>query len=329
MPAGRPPARTFALLHLVAAILTAAVLAGCGEANNDEGDDGGAAKPVTISVGVDSVYAPMFVAQDEGLFEKEGLDVELRQFAQGGEGVDAMLAGEIDTAGSADSTFVARGQESVRALAPYVEEGGSYVKLVVAEDIDDPKQIKRMGIIPGQISEYGAQKLLESEDIDPSTIEFVKVAGPPEMPPLLQKGEIDGFVLNEPWPTRAEEMGAGKVLRVAEDFGLTYTLVVAARPDWIREDRERAEALMRAIAAAADRVESDPELAAESTERAAQVAPEQTVQAVKELDFGVRDFTRQDLTRLNDVADFLLDRKLIEERPPIDEIFAPDQGFAP
>jgi ABC-type nitrate/sulfonate/bicarbonate transport system substrate-binding protein len=321
------PARRLTLL--LAATLVAALLAGCGD--DDDGGDGGGGngEPITLSVGVDSVYAPMFVAQDEGLFEDEGITVELRQFAQGGEGVDAMLAGEIDTAGSADSTFVARGQEGVRALAPYVEEGGSYVKLVVAEDIDDPSEIKRMGIIPGQISEYGAQKLFESEGIDPSGVEFVEVAGPPELPPLLQGGDIDGFVLNEPWPTRAEEMGAGKVLSVAEDFGLTYTLVVAARPDWISANRDRAEALMRGIAAGAELVEEDPELAGEATERAAKVAPEQTVQAVDELDFGVRDFTPGDLTRLDDVADFLLERNLIEERPPIDAIFAPGQGFAP
>jgi ABC-type nitrate/sulfonate/bicarbonate transport system substrate-binding protein len=303
-------------------------VAACGNEDDDGGDGGGGSgAPITISVGVDSVYAPMFVARDEGLFEDEGLTVELRQFAQGGEGVDAMLAGEIDTAGSADSTFVARGQEGVRALAPYVEEGGSYVKLVVANDIDEPGQIRKMGIIPGQISEYGAQKLFEAERIDPESVELVKVAGPPEMPALLQSGEIDAFVLNEPWPTRAREMDAGKVLRVAEDFGLTYTLVMAARPEWIEQDRERAEALMRAIAAGARLVEEDPELAGESTEQAAKVAPEQTVQAVEELDFGVRDFTRRDITRLNDVADFLIDRNLIDERPAVEEVFATDQGF--
>lgn len=48
---------------------------------------------------------------------------------------------------------------------------------------------------------------------------------------------------------------------------------------------------------------------------------------MEELDFGVRDFTRRDLSRLGDVADCLLDRNLIDQRPPIDEIFAPDQGF--
>jgi ABC-type nitrate/sulfonate/bicarbonate transport system substrate-binding protein len=319
-------ARTWMSLSLLVA---AAWMAACG--NEDDEGAGASGEPITISVGVDAVYAPMFVARDEGLFEEEGLTVELRQFAQGGEGVDAMLAGEIDTAEPAVSIspFVARGRGGVRALAPYAEEGGSYVKLVVANDIDDPAQIRRMGIIPGQISEYGAQKLFEAERIDPESVELVKVAGPPEMPALLKSGEIDAFVLNEPWPTRAREMDAGKVLRVAKDFALTYTLVVAARPEWIDQDRDRSKALMRAMAAGARLVEKDPELAGESTEKAAKVALEQTVQAVKEVDFGVRDFTDHDITRLNDVADFLLDRNLIDSRPPIREVFAPNQGFAP
>jgi hypothetical protein len=50
---------------------------------------------------------------------------------------------------------------------------------------------------------------------------------------------------------------------------------------------------------------------------------------VKELDFGARDFTDGDITRLNEVADFLLDRNLIDSRPPIREVFAPNQGIAP
>jgi ABC-type nitrate/sulfonate/bicarbonate transport system substrate-binding protein len=319
--------RRFALRLLMLALpLAVAAVAGCGEDDNGDGGQAGGA-PITLSVGVDSVYAPMFVAQDEGLFEAEGVTVELRQFAQGGEGVDAMLAGEIDAAGSADSTFVARGTEGVRALAPYVEEGGSYVKLVVRDGIDDVAQIERIGVIPGQISEYGAQKLFEAEGIDPASVEQVKVAGPPEMPALLERGEIDAFVLNEPWPARAVEEEAGKVLAVASDFELTYTLVVAARPEWLEHNRERAGAMMRALAEAARTIEQDPDLAAEATEKAAKVEPEQTVQAVEELDFGVRDFTRRDIARLNDVADFLVDRGLIKSRPQVEEVFPLAQGF--
>jgi hypothetical protein len=65
------------------------------------------------------------------------------------------------------------------------------------------------------------------------------------------------------------------------------------------------------------------------TEKAAEVPPEQTVQAVKELDFGVRDFTDRDITRLNEVADFLLERNRIKSRSPIRKVFAPNQDFAP
>ena len=318
---------------LVTTAMAASVLAfaACGE--DDDGADGGGAagggapQSMTLSVGIDSVYAPMFVAEQEGLFEKEGLDVVLRQFAQGGEGVDAMLAGQIDVAGSADSTFLARAARAdITVLGPYVEDDGDYVKLVTREDIDRPDQIKKMGIIPGQISEYGAAKFLEAEGIDPSSVELVKVAGPPEMPPLLDRGKIDAFVLNEPWPTRAQEMGA-KVLMDASEFDLGYTLVLATTPKWAEANREAAQKLMRAMAAAADLTERDPELAAEATEKAAKVEPEQTVRAVDDLIFKVRDFDQQDLARLNEVGDFLREKGIVEERVPVDEVFSTDSPY--
>jgi len=90
---------------------------------------------------------------------------------QGGEGVDAMLAGEIDVAASADSTFLVRAARTdIAVLGPYVEDDGDYVKLVTRQEIGDPGQIERIGVIPGQISEYGAAKLLEAEGIDPESV---------------------------------------------------------------------------------------------------------------------------------------------------------------
>lgn len=312
------------------ALLTvAAVVAGCGEADDGGAGEAPAGEPITLSVGIDSVYAPMFLAAAEDLFADEGIRVELRQFAQGGEGVDAMLAGEIDVAASADSTFLVRAARTdIAVLGPYVEDDGDYVKLVTREEITDPAQIEKIGVIPGQISEYGAAKLLEAEGIDAESVKVVKVAGPPEMPPLLQRGDIDAFVLNEPWPTRAQELGA-KVLMDASEFDLGYTLVLASTPAWVKEHRDEATALMRAMAAAAERTEQDPEAAAEATEEAAKVEPEQTVKAVEDLIFEVRDFDSQDLDRLEDVGDFLLERGIVEERPPVDEVFSPERSYVP
>lgn len=77
------------------------------------------------------------------------------------------------------------------------------------------------------------------------------------------------------------------------------------------------------------RPEQDPEAAAEATEEAAKVEPEQTVKAVEDLIFDVRDFDSEDLARLEEVGDFLLERGIVEERPPVETVFSPDEGYVP
>ena len=57
--------------------------------------------------------------------------------------------------------------------------------------------------------------------------------------------------------------------------------------------------------------------------------PEQTVKAGEDLIFEVRDFDSQDLDRLEDVGDFLLERGIVEERPPVDEVFSPERSYVP
>jgi NitT/TauT family transport system substrate-binding protein len=305
------------------AILAATAVAACGEAE-EEGGGGGEAptgEPVTLSVGIDSIYTPMFLAQSQGLFEEAGVNVEVKQFAQGGEGADAMVAGSIDMAGSADSTILTRAARTeIRALGVFVEDVGNYVKLVTSEDIDDPSQIKKMGIIPGSVSEYGASKLFEAEGIDPDSVELV-AAGPPELPALLEQGDIDGFVIWEPWPSRAEEMG-GKVLMESREFDLSYVLVLGAQKEWLDTHQEEAKAVMSALAKADEIVESDPEAAAEAAGEQAKLPPEQVQGAIDDLEFAVRDFTEEDVQEWNEVADFLIERDLIEERPDVKAVLS-------
>ena len=312
-------------LWCVTAILAIAALAGCGESDDDGGaageQGGGAGPPISLSVGIDSIYTPMFLATTEGLWEKHGVNVQVKQFAQGGEGMDALVAGSIQAAGSADSTVLARAPRTdLRALGVFVEDVGNYVKLVTREEIDRPDQIKKMGIIPGSVSEYGAAKLFEAEGIDPSTVKLVP-AGPPELPALLKNGDIDGFVVWEPWPTRAEDMG-GKVLMPSKEFDLSYVLVIAARKDWLDKNRDGARRLMDALAEADKMIESDPELAAKAAAEQAKLPAEQVDGAIKDLQFGVRGFTAADERKWEEIVDFLEERDLIKQRPDVKAVMS-------
>jgi NitT/TauT family transport system substrate-binding protein len=149
-------------------------------------------------------------------------------------------------------------------------------------------------------------------------VEFVP-AGPPELPPLLQKGDVDGYVIWPPWTTRGEEMG-GKVLFPTREFGLGTVLTVSTTDEWLQGHREEAQALMRALDAAAKQTEADPAKAAEIAAKAAKLPAPLTEAAVGELAFGVRPFTAKDRTDFEEIIAYLEQRNIVKQPPSLDEL---------
>lgn len=297
----------------------ALVVAACG-ADDSQVEGGTDDEPITMAVGVDPVFTPLFLAEQEDLFEEEGLDVDIRQFANAGEAVDALVAGGVDVAGVPDYNFLIRADRGdIRAFGLFAEDPGTYVKVAAAEEVQDPSEFESMGIVDGTYSVYGAVKLLESAGVDPASVELIP-AGPPELPALLERGQIDGFVLWEPWPTQATEHG-GKVLMTTEDYGLSTVLSLAAKQEWLDANPEQAEALVRVLVEADSRVEDDPAAAAAVVEGAAEVPADLTEQAIGDLTFEVREFTPEDIAAFDEISDFLVDQGIVDDRPSADELF--------
>jgi ABC-type nitrate/sulfonate/bicarbonate transport system substrate-binding protein len=309
-------------------LAAAALAAGCGGGGDEEAGSPTAvsSEPIRLAVGVDPVFTPIFLAADQGLFEKEGLKVEVQQFSNAGEAADALVAGAADVAGVPDYNLLSRAtRTNFAALGVFAEDLGQYVKVVVRGDLSNPRAIKKMGIVPGTFSEYAATRFLQSLDVDPASVKFVP-SGPPELPPLLQGGDVDAFVLWEPWPTRARDMG-GKVLMPIQKFGLGTVLMLSTTDEWVEGHRAEAEALMRALKAAAQMTEQDPAAAAKVTATAAKIPEALTEQAVGELEFRVRAVTDADRQDFEKIVDFLVERDVLKRRPVLDDIVV--QGFVP
>src|SRR5262245_18134244 len=49
--------------------------------------------PIKLAIGVDAAYVPIYLSKQAKLFEKHGVYVELVQFTQGGDALDAVAAG--------------------------------------------------------------------------------------------------------------------------------------------------------------------------------------------------------------------------------------------
>ncbi|MBQ0884626.1 ABC transporter substrate-binding protein [Streptomyces sp. RM72] len=303
------------------ALLTATLLTAtaCGAGTTDTGagpGSGGAGGPhIRVAVGVDASYAPFFVAGAEGLWAKHGVDVDLVQFAKGGEGVDALNAGQVQMAGNSDATTIGLlGQNpDLRSLLVY-EDSGQYLKVVLGPHVKSPAEIRKMAVVPG-LSELAATRFLESKDIEPDAVEFV-TADPAEIPALTKKGDVDAYVLWEPWPAKGEEVGA-RVLETTGDYGLSYQHWLLSTSPWLKENKDTAAKVAAALAEAAEKTESDPQAAAQATKDAAKIPSAQTVNAVKDIDFAVRDFTAEDLKGYEDTARFYLDTGKVKARPDV------------
>ncbi len=192
-------------------------------------------------------------------------------------------------AGSSDTTTIAqlRQNPSLRAMYSY-EVSGDYIKVVLRNGVDTAGGIEKMGIVPG-LSQISTDKYLEANGIAPGAVEMVS-ATPTDMPALLSRGDIDGYVLWEPWPATALSQGSGHVVAVTGDYDWFYHHWPSRRPrGWSRtrtppQDRQGARPGERT-----GRVR--PADCGGGDQEGRQRGRGQTVTAVSEIDFGVENLT--------------------------------------
>jgi ABC-type nitrate/sulfonate/bicarbonate transport system substrate-binding protein len=172
-PLAGPAALAVALLTLTA----------CGAGTTDSAAGSGSGKnaagsTVRIGVGIDASYAPFFLADAKGLWAKHGVNVQLVQFGQGSEGVNNLVAGQVQLSGNSDTTTISMLPQDpdLRSLMVY-EQSGKYLKVVVGPKVKSPANIRRMAVAPG-LSELAATRFLQSKGIDPKSVKFV-TADPP------------------------------------------------------------------------------------------------------------------------------------------------------
>src|ERR1700732_5094310 len=82
-----------------AALLTVALLTGCGGTQTHAKSTGPALEKPHITAGLavpGATYLPLYVAVDAGIYEKEGLKVDLLEFRGGSELIKAVVSGAVD-----------------------------------------------------------------------------------------------------------------------------------------------------------------------------------------------------------------------------------------
>lgn len=303
-------------------ILIAGIAAGCSKKNTAASTDSssGTVKVTLNEVAHSIFYAPMYVAIEEGYFEKEGIDLTLVTGFGADKTMTAVLTDEADIGfmGSESTIYTYAGgtQDYVVNFAQLTQRAGNF--LVAREPIDNFSwdMLKghnvlggRAGGMPEMVFEY----ILKKNNIDPSSdlaidqsIDFGSTAA------AFSGGQGDFTVEFEPHATSLEAKGDGYVVAsLGEDSGYVPYTAFSAKKSYIEAHPDTIQAFTNALQKGMDYVNSHtPE------EIAKVIAPQFEETPVETITTIVNRYYEQDTWKNNLVFEedaFTLLQNILEE----------------
>lgn len=208
---------------------------------------------------------PIHVAQEEGYFAEEGVNVEFIPVASAAERDQIIAAGQADGMINDLVSTLLYNQDSpqirIVSYARTATPDFPQYRILAAGDsgissVDDLKGVE-IGISEASVIEYTTDRLLEAEGLTPDEIKKVAVPKIPDRLSLLESGELKAANLPDPYGSLALQSGA--VLIVDDTKYPKYgNSVISFRTPVIEAYPETIRSFLRALDKAIEAVNADP-----------------------------------------------------------------------
>ena len=208
-------------------------------------------------------HTPLWVAQEKGLFAKQGLLAESIFFGAGPPAMQALVAGDLDiVVTSAPNVVNPRlgGADTVMILSiipTFIDH------IISAANIASSEQLKgKSGSVnrAGSISDMGLRLSLKRLGIDPDKdVKIVPAGGNPERLASISKGITQFTIMNEPFIKEAERLGFRDLVNMATLNIPLHGNGVVTREAIIKAKRPLVSRFARAITEAIHVVKADKE----------------------------------------------------------------------
>lgn len=208
---------------------------------------------------------PLVVADSEGFFKKEGLDVELVVFNSALERDAAFTAGTLDGAfGDLINFFlmVKNGIDTKLVCESYHTSEKSVMFGLLASPVSSIKNVndiknEQVAISRGSIIDFFLDQIIISKKISPEKINKLEVKAIPVRYQMLISGSVKLALLPEPLVSKAIKDGAKLI---ADDRGLdTTATVIMFKNDFLKENNPQMEKFINAYNTSVKTINSNPE----------------------------------------------------------------------
>ena len=220
-------------------------------------------EPLTVAWSPFESLALFFVADDQGYFKDNGLDITLRKYDSGAGALNGMLAGEADlVVGTTEYPLVNKALQKASFKTIGVIARGETIYIVARKDrgIEKPTDLKgkRIGTTVGTIAEFHLGRYLELTGLSMRDITVVDLKTPEEWVNAVIRGEVDAVCTSQPYADSAKiGLGANAVAWSAQSSQPLYAQAMASNA-FIASHPDLVERFIKALAQAEDYVASHP-----------------------------------------------------------------------
>lgn len=320
------------LVRVLAAVLAAGLLAGCGGKPQDTYQKKPAAStepelagPLKIGQIPTIDCLPFWVAESKDYYRQQGVQVELVRFNSAAERDAALAGGQIDgtlTDIMSAVTLYSNGtpvQITSINLGATIEEGPFAIVSAPGSGITDPEQLKgvEIAISTNTIIHYVTEKLLLENGFKPEEIKLISIPQIPLRFENLMSGNVKAATLPEPLLSLAVHKGGTVVLSDAEAKRNYSQSVIVFREEAVKEKAEAIRRFFVAYNKAVADIAAEPEAYKELLATEANLPPE-IKDSWKVITFSPAQPPGR--TEVEDVVEWLLEKGIVSKRVTYEEI---------
>lgn len=245
---------------LIITIIALILVGGCTSVNPDPANN----KLKIGALPIEDIL-PILVADRQGYFTEEGIEVELIPFQSAVESQSAVQSGQLD--GMITDTIVAvllnNSGFDVKitslTLGATPQEGRFAIIAAPGSNIESPADLKgkTIGISNNSIIEYVTDNLLEEAGIDPSEVTKISVPKIPVRLEMLLNNQIDAIVVPDPLVSFAEFRGSKIIIEDTATKNLSQAVIIMT-PKALEEKNNSLKLFYSAYAKAIKDINSNP-----------------------------------------------------------------------
>lgn len=196
--------------------------------------------------------SPVWIAENKGYFQEEGLNVVIREFASGQVALQTMLNTKgINLATAAQTPVIYNSfRRNDYAIISSMVYSDKDMKILARQDrgIKAPENLKgkTVGITTGTSSHFFLGLFLTDHQMEMSDVKMVDRA-PARLSEALIQGKVDAIVTWEPHIYQARKILGDKALLFPNQGLYREEVYLIARKDYLKDHTEASKRFLRAI----------------------------------------------------------------------------------